>query len=300
MYCLLGFLSFHPFILNRFNNSSINVPSSQFKFTSYSYTRANLNQPNRNVYKRGKQKSSFRVFVDKCFIQGTTIELPVDEYRHLKARRVRNGDELLLFNSFGHSAIALLYENAASIEEVIVKEVINDDTVPFKLTAVIGIPKSPARADQCVEKLTEIGASRIIWITSEHSVGELPKLSKLNRWKRIAISATKQSLQSTIPTIDVAVFDDVLPLVRRHPCSLLLSPDGNPILNAKVMNLIDNTQEVLFIIGPEGGFSTREENILISEGAIQTSLGFTRLRVETAAITTAAVICQIFSRNAKD
>ena len=297
---MFGFLSFPPLILNRFSSSPKEVYSSNVEFTLYTYTRASLNQPNRSVYKRGKRKSSFQVFVDKYFIQGSTIQLPDTEYRHLKARRVRNGDELLLFNSVGNSATALLNGNTAFIKEVLVKEDSNNATVPYKLTAVIGIPKSPARADQCVEKLTEIGITRIIWITSEHSVGELPKISKLDRLKRIAISAAKQSLQKTIPRIDVALFDEILPLVKGHPCSLLLSPDGIPILNANVINLIDKTQEVLFIIGPEGGFSTNEEITLISEGAIRTSLGFTRLRVETAAITAAAVICQIFARNAAD
>ena len=53
---------------------------------------------------------------------------------------------------------------------------------------------------------------------------------------------------------------------------------------------------ILFVIGPEGGFSNEEENILINNGFISTSLGSRVLRTETASTFVLSIINYIFMR----
>ena len=84
----------------------------------------------------------------------------------------------------------------------------------------------------------------------------------------------------------------------------------NELLNYKkhqnlICSLTDKTQpleeylnkdnkEILFVIGPEGGFSNKEENFLIQNGFLPTTLGKRVLRVETAAIYVASIINYVY------
>ena len=58
--------------------------------------------------------------------------------------------------------------------------------------------------------------------------------------------------------------------------------------------LKDDIKEILFVIGPEGGFSQKEEDFLMDNGFECTTLGKRVLRVETAAIYVASIINYVY------
>ena len=58
--------------------------------------------------------------------------------------------------------------------------------------------------------------------------------------------------------------------------------------------LKEELQEMLFVIGPEGGFSIQEENFLMNNNFKPISLGKRVLRVETAAIYVASIINYVY------
>ena len=64
----------------------------------------------------------------------------------------------------------------------------------------------------------------------------------------------------------------------------------------KFLKNVSKSDTILFVIGPEGGFSNEEENILINNGFISTSLGSRVLRTETASTFVLSIINYIFMR----
>lgn len=239
-------------------------------------------------YATGKQRKEVRVFVDHPFVSGQEVSIPKTEVDHLRARRVRAGDTVVLFNSKGQTASAVLYENS-----VLVHTVTNEAAERGLMSAIIGLPKSPSRVDWVVEKLTELGVQSICFAITSRTVSVPPTDAKLRRWQRLSVAAAKQSLRTDIPTICVESFDEVLARVEQHRCPLLLSTGGMPFLSETISKAVRESGSVLLLVGPEGGFDEVEISRMIEGGAREVGLGAQRLRVETAAVVGAAIVYQL-------
>jgi 16S rRNA (uracil1498-N3)-methyltransferase len=135
-----------------------------------------------------------------------------------------------------------------------------------------------------LEKLTELGAARITPVIARRTEKHLASAAakRVERWRRIALEAAKQSRRSDLPQVD-----DPLPLKQalaeiKAPAKLLLAETEQENSIAAAMK--DVTGEIALAIGPEGGW-TAEEMTLFSEGGWRhVTLGPRILRAETAAI----------------
>ena len=141
------------------------------------------------------------------------------------------------------------------------------------------------RFEWAIEKVTELGVSRITPVIAQRTDAHLSKAAekRVERWRRIAHEASQQSRRSAEPKIDEAVtlkqvVSDVSGL------RILLSE------NEKDVPLVElpAEDEITLAIGPEGGWTAGEEQLCASTGWQAASLGPTVLRAETAAI--AAVV----------
>ncbi len=144
--------------------------------------------------------------------------------------------------------------------------------------------------DLIIQKLTELGVSNIIPIKTERSIVKLdakkiPK--KIERWQMICKEASEQSKRIKIPKVHNIISLKELTNVENNLkliCSL--SENTKPLKEY----LKQDTKEVLFVIGPEGGFSNQEEKMLLANNFLPVSLGKRVMRVETAAIYVASII----------
>lgn len=135
-----------------------------------------------------------------------------------------------------------------------------------------------------LEKLTELGAARITPVIARRTEKHLALAAtkRVERWRRIALEAAKQSRRSDLPQVD-----DPLPLKQAiaqvsAPVKLLLAETEQE--NTIAAALSDVSGEIALAIGPEGGW-TAEEMMLFSEsGWKHVTLGPRILRAETAAI----------------
>ena len=148
------------------------------------------------------------------------------------------------------------------------------------LTICSAVPKGN-RADWMVEKLAELGVGRLVPIVTGRSVVD-PGGNKLDRWRRIASEAAKQSRAATTMVVgEVTALADAL--ARHGQGAVVLSTEGpgGPLgaLSA----------DVLFV-GPEGGWNDAELGAFRTAGTPFVTLGPSILRVETAAVCGAAVI----------
>jgi 16S rRNA (uracil1498-N3)-methyltransferase len=185
---------------------------------------------------------------------------------------------------------------AASPAEVrfdLIAEIQADPALP--VTLVMAIYKFD-RMEWAIEKATELGVERIIPIIARRSEKHLAQAAqaRVERWKRIAREAAKQSRRSDVPVIE-----DALPLktaARREgeAVRLLLAEQERTTtlrhaLSEALTSAGDEMPTVRMAVGPEGGWTAEEEALFDDEGWKPVSLGPRILRAETAAITAMAV-----------
>jgi 16S rRNA (uracil1498-N3)-methyltransferase len=145
------------------------------------------------------------------------------------------------------------------------------------------------RMDFLVEKATEIGASSIIPILTERSLVKVGFASrektKIDRWRRLAIAAMKQSLRCVLPEIySITPFEQLIPSIKDFDLCLIasLDKDGRRLNECEQLKKV--LKSVLLIVGPEAGFTEEELFKAKATGAIPVSLGSRRLRTETAGL----------------
>jgi 16S rRNA (uracil1498-N3)-methyltransferase len=143
--------------------------------------------------------------------------------------------------------------------------------------------------DFLVEKATEIGVSCIIPIVTERNLVKVDDASrekpKIERWRRVAIAAMKQSLRSVLPEIhEVTPYAQLLPQIHAYDLCLIasLDKDANNVRECQQLNT--RPQKLLLIVGPEAGFTDEELSQAKALGATPVSLGPRRLRTETAGL----------------
>jgi 16S rRNA (uracil1498-N3)-methyltransferase len=140
-----------------------------------------------------------------------------------------------------------------------------------------------------LEKLTELGAARITPVIARRTEKHLAQAAakRVERWRRIALEAAKQSRRSDLPQVD-----DPLPLKEAMaqvsaPVKLLLAETEQE--NTIAAALRDVTGEVALAIGPEGGWTAEEMTLFRESGWKPITLGPRILRAETAAIAALSV-----------
>jgi 16S rRNA (uracil1498-N3)-methyltransferase len=214
------------------------------------------------------------------------LQLSERDSHHLRdVLRLRVEDEIELFDSVGRTATATVSQITGTVLTVRVNE-IREAPGTRTLTLATALPKGE-RADWLVEKLSELGVYRFIPLQTERSVVHPEGKNKFERWNRIAAESAKQSRRAGVMTIDPLTFL-AQALADAPPLVLYLSTD--PAAATLGSQLPGNDESLALFIGPEGGW-TDDEIQLFSDHKIQPArLTQTILRIETAAISAAAIV----------
>lgn len=219
-----------------------------------------------------------RFYLDTQFQERVTLE--GSEFHHLAhVMRVRIGEKIELVN--GRGALAQAQVHALTKHSAIL-EILSMEQTPIHPSGVsLAIPlMRPAKLELIIEKCTELGADAFYLYPAHHSEKEDLSPNQLERLHHIAISAMKQCGRLDLPLIQLLNrFDDLFTL----PLAYLFG-DTQP--NAKPM---PSRKNVLFISGPEKGFSDKESKLLQQKGE-GVSLHKNILRAETAPL---AALCQL-------
>ena len=144
------------------------------------------------------------------------------------------------------------------------------------ITCILSLIKSD-KFELCIQKLTELGVSRIVPFNARRSVLKIRDGKKLQRLRKIALEAAEQCHRNRIPEIT-------------EPCDLKdlkqYMSTSNYICYESETKISDigKSDSITFIIGPEGGFDEDEYGKIVSMGFESVSLGKRILRAETAAL----------------
>lgn len=167
-------------------------------------------------------------------------------------------------------------------------------TVTLSITVLLSVFKFD-RFEWALEKLTELGVAGIEPIVARRTEKHLGQAApnRLERWRRIALEAAKQSRRSSVPAIgEPRLLRDVLRTARGGASCLLLAEEEKQqtLLGALQMNVSGDEQKILLAVGPEGGWSPEELALFSEHDWKPVSLGGTILRAETAAIASVSVV----------
>jgi 16S rRNA (uracil1498-N3)-methyltransferase len=230
-----------------------------------------------------------RFFVSKQNIHGETATVGGAELEHMrKVLRLRPGDPLTLFDDEGweHEGVIRAYTNAVG-EITLVKSYRPERESSLNVTLAQALGKGD-KLDWVVEKATELGVSSIVPFLSARTVPRLDRAAAVKRgerWRRLALSAAKQSGRISIPEIgDLTDFSDLV--ARSWECALkLIFWEGEQERGlAQVRQETERLDSLLLVIGPEGGFTSDEVGAARRAGFQSVRLGMRILRTETAAV----------------
>lgn len=226
-------------------------------------------------------------------IQGDYIEiLDLSDINHVKNVFRKNiGDKLRAVDGKNEYFCKIEEIDEKHIKLKIIEKKEDKFSLNIKIDAGISILKGD-KMDLTIQKLTELGINKIIPILANRCVVKLDK--KKDRWDNISKEALKQC-QGVNPTI----IDDIKKMneLEFEKYDLIIVPyesKKNIYIKEILKNKDKEIKNILYIIGPEGGFENEEIELLKKREAKIISLGNRILRAETAAIVTGGVIINEF------
>ena len=223
-------------------------------------------------------------------IQESRVRLDAEESAHcVRVLRHRPGDEISVIDGVGTLyRCALEIADAKGAEARILERTPGFGAHPYHLTMAVCPTKNIDRYEWFVEKATEVGVDVIAPVIGERSER---KVLKTERLRRLALSATKQSLKAAIPQIaePQSVRDFILSApadALKLICYCFDDVERIPVTSVLKQDL----QKISILIGPEGDFSPEEAALAREHGWIPVQLGPSRLRTETAALVAATAV----------
>lgn len=217
------------------------------------------------------------------------------EARHiLLSKRSKPGERILIQGPDGYRFDSEIVETGK-------------DRLTIKPVAQVEVPAEPAKEvvllqaivaeqalDVILQKATELRATKTVLFNSDRAASRLSVdryKSKKDRWNKILWEAAKQSERARPPELEfVLSFNEMVIIISGIAKVLLLDPQSNQDFKSAI-NQLSSAQSVGIIVGPEGGFTTSENQQLKSlPNTLAVNLGPLILRADTAAVASLAVL----------
>jgi 16S rRNA (uracil1498-N3)-methyltransferase len=221
------------------------------------------------------------IYLSQPSISENSIHIDGEEHRHLMVARTEIGETVEVFNGAGSVWIAIV-ESIGKRETVAgIKELRKIERDSIEVILALAMMRAAA-FELALEKAVEVGVTRIVPFTASRS--NLAPGNRHDRWLRILIEAAKQSKHYYVPVLDSQrTFDETIAI---HAASKIVFAERNggslkPALSGS---------PVLYLVGPEGGWTDTEISAARDAGFHLVSLGTSILKAETAAIVGGALI----------
>lgn len=232
------------------------------------------------------------------------VTLSEEESRHLRdVLRLRAGDAAQVFDGEGHEFACVVVEAggrkvAARLE---VRERVEPPSPesPLGLTLAVALLKGE-KFDLVVQKATELGAARIVPVETKRADvrlrDERDALKRVERWRRLALEAAKQSGRARVPAVEEPIHLDgfVERAPHEHEACVLFAEGGGAPLDSLLTTKGVRPTSILALVGPEGGWEDAEIELARAHGWAIVTLGGRTLRAETAAITVCALLQHLY------
>ncbi len=235
------------------------------------------------------KKSKTRIFVSKNISANLMLYIKNKQHHFLKnVMRVKINDIINVFDGkSGEWETSVISINRDNTVLRVMKNIKQFENSPDAW--LIFSPIKLNRMAITIQKSTELGVSKIIPCVTEFTNFKNVNISNLTQ---NAIEAAEQSQRLDIPQIEETT--DLVDIISKWPEDRLLVfcneiNRSNNIIE-KLLEIKNQYTKYAVLIGPEGGFSEKENQMIIeSNKALEVSLGKRVLRSDTAS--TVALFC---------
>ena len=212
------------------------------------------------------------------------------ESKHaVKVLRLEKGDKLDIIDGAGTFYTCEIDDANPKKCSFYILNSTKEQSPSVKIHLAIAPTKNLDRIEWLVEKCVEVGIHEFSFFKSFHSER---KVLRIDRLQRIAVSALKQSQKSTLPKInELTNYEEFV--ANRSEDILLIANQHHGA--AAISSFSPEKKSVCVLIGPEGDFSETEIERALQHNFKPITLGRSRLRTETAALS-ACVELNLFNR----
>ena len=218
-----------------------------------------------------------------------------DSYHIIKVMRMQLKDKIeIVFQD--KLFLCEIVKLSPNVKCDIVKEFNNEKLILPKVSIAQSLVKEQ-KMDYILQKSTELGVYEIIPIYTERSIIKVKDKydQKIERWKKVVKEASEQSKRFTLPYLNRII--DLKELIKeKYDFKFICSVNEKTKTIKNVLSNVNINDTILFVIGPEGGFSEKEEKLLVDNGFQSITLGENILRTETSSAFILSVINYHFMR----
>lgn len=230
------------------------------------------------------------------------VVLSGEDLRHMKATRITEGETVAIVDASSDYFQCQVVELTNTGFVARIASMSHIEKPSFSIDLFQGIPKA-GKLEEIVRHGTEIGINAFYPFSCERSVVKLndkKSETRRERLQRIAKSAAIQSGRNAIPEVNLpidikklgqflAIYDSLIVFWEE---AALTSKLSESLEGPKTLIANDEYCSVAVVIGPEGGLSESEVDLLLgfNENAHMCTLGPNILRTETAGVVGCALI----------
>lgn len=237
-----------------------------------------------------------RFFSIDLSMETSELLLIGDEFHHLKnVLRLKPGDQVELFNGKGLLATGRIDSIDKRSAGIVIQGKASEFSVtesPLRVTLLQGLLKGN-RNEEVIKDSTVLNATNIRFFTSEHTIARPKKAGTkegLIKWQRVAIEAAKQCGRTVLPDIEGPIeLKEALKFSNGTFKIALFEAEAEEGLKEYLKDY-KTGQSVAVLVGPEGGLSRRDLEIIRAAGFHTVRMGPLRLRSEAAVHTILSII----------
>ncbi|MDD6223867.1 MAG: RsmE family RNA methyltransferase [bacterium] len=216
--------------------------------------------------------------------EDATFALSLEDSYHIRSvMRMHIGDFIEVV-----SEKKLYIASIVSLDKQVVAKVVSEKSdyneIGFSVCLAQSLLKEQ-KMDLVLQKATELGASAFIPLVVDRSIinvkGKEDK--KIERWQKIVKEASEQAKRNVVPRVHSVMTVSEL-CQMDYDIKILCTVNEKSKNLKKILSNLQSGVTMLVVVGPEGGFTVREEEKMIDNGFIPISLGHTVLRAETVAL----------------
>ena len=211
-------------------------------------------------------------FVEKLPDANRVVVDGSEAHHAINVLRINRGEEILISDGKGSWVLAEVGDLTRKNFEAQVKDRGSQDISKPKLTVLQGIPKSD-RLKEAIELMVEAGVDEIIPWSANRSISKWQSDSK-EKWESSAFAAAKQSRRFNIPRIGNEVELNGFLSNRTGSFSIIVFHESAGAKLSKVISSeMSELDEIILVIGPEGGISDAELALFENSGARVAQIG---------------------------
>ncbi|MDY7030275.1 MAG: 16S rRNA (uracil(1498)-N(3))-methyltransferase [Thermodesulfobacteriota bacterium] len=241
-----------------------------------------------------------RFFIEKEAVKDNVAEIVGEDARNIsRVLRLGIGDNVILFDEDGLEYHCVIRQrNSKRLKVEIIQKVYLQRESSVEIILGQGLPKLH-KMDIIVQKSTELGIHELVPFHAHRSMPKLDRerlIKKVERWRKIALEATKQCGRNIIPHIEYPIdFKEIIKNEEATDGLKLFLWEGDGTIDLReILQANSDKKRFIVLVGPEGGFTDKEVQDANEHGFKTASMGSRILRSETASISIVSIIQYMF------